>query len=42
LDLTPERALAEVYGSFDAKEQFVHEFVTVWNKVMNLGRYDLK
>jgi catalase-peroxidase len=36
------RALAEVYGSFDAKEQFVHEFVTVWNKVMNLGRYDLK
>jgi catalase-peroxidase len=36
------RALAEVYGSFDAKEQFVKEFATVWNKVMNLGRYDLK
>jgi catalase-peroxidase len=36
------RALAEVYGSFDAKEQFVKEFAIVWNKVMNLGRYDLK
>jgi catalase-peroxidase len=35
------RALAEVYGSADGQEKFVHDFVAVWNKVMNLDRYDL-
>ncbi|MGH8147905.1 MAG: catalase/peroxidase HPI [Rhodanobacteraceae bacterium] len=35
------RALAEVYGSADAKEKFVHDFVAAWNKVMNLDRFDL-
>ena len=35
------RALAEVYGSADGKEKFVQDFVTVWNKVMNLERFDL-
>ncbi len=35
------RALAEVYGSADAKEKFVRDFVAAWNKVMNLDRYDL-
>jgi catalase-peroxidase len=35
------RALAEVYASDDAKEKFVKDFVTAWNKVMNLDRYDL-
>jgi catalase-peroxidase len=35
------RALAEVYGCADAKERFVHDFVTAWNKVMNLDRFDL-
>ncbi|MDP2055825.1 MAG: peroxidase family protein, partial [Acidobacteriota bacterium] len=35
------RALAEVYGSADAQEQFVREFVAAWNKVMNLDRFDL-
>jgi len=35
------RALAEVYGSSDAKEQFVHDFVAAWTKVMNLDRFDL-
>jgi len=35
------RALAEVYASEDANEEFVQDFATVWNKVMNLGRYDL-
>jgi len=35
------RALAEVYGSADAKEKFVKDFVAAWNKVMNLDRYDL-
>ncbi len=36
------RALAEVYGSSDAQEQFVGAFVTAWNKVMNLDRFDLR
>jgi len=35
------RALAEVYGSADAKEKFVKDFVAAWSKVMNLDRYDL-
>jgi catalase-peroxidase len=35
------RALAEVYACDDAKEAFVKDFVAAWNKVMNLGRYDL-
>ena len=36
------RALAEVYGADDAQEQFVHDFVAAWDKVMNLDRYDLR
>lgn len=36
------RAIAEVYGSQDAKEKFVRDFVAAWNKVMNLDRFDLK
>ena len=35
------RALSEVYGSSDAGEKFVHDFIAVWNKVMNLDRFDL-
>ncbi len=35
------RALAEVYGSADAQERFVHDFVAAWAKVMNLDRFDL-
>src|SRR5690348_4500745 len=35
------RAIAEVYASADSKETFVKDFVTVWNKVMNLDRFDL-
>ena len=35
------RALAEVYGSEDSLEKFLHDFVAVWNKVMNLDRFDL-
>jgi len=36
------RALAEVYGSADGQEKFVNDFVAVWNKVMNLDRFDLE
>ncbi len=36
------RALAEVYASSDAKEKFVKDFISAWNKVMNLDRFDLK
>ncbi|MFI1500059.1 catalase/peroxidase HPI [Streptomyces platensis] len=35
------RALAEVYGSDDAKAKFVHDFVAAWSKVMDLDRFDL-
>jgi len=35
------RALAEVYASSDASKTFVRDFVAVWNKVMNLDRFDL-
>jgi len=35
------RALAGVYGSDDSQEKFLHDFVAVWNKVMNLDRFDL-
>jgi catalase-peroxidase len=35
------RALAEVYGSADAQEKFVHDFIVAWDKVMNLDRFDL-
>ena len=36
------RAIAEVYGSSDAQEKFVKDFVTAWVKVSNLDRYDVK
>ncbi len=35
------RAIAEVYACNDSKEAFVKDFVAVWNKVMNLDRFDL-
>ena len=33
------RALAEVYGCADAQEKFLHDFIAVWNKVMNLDLF---
>ena len=38
---TELRAIAEVYGSDDAKEKFVQDFIAAWTKVMNLDRFDL-
>jgi catalase-peroxidase len=35
------RALAEVYGCADSQEKFLLDFAAVWNKVMNLDRFDL-
>jgi catalase-peroxidase len=35
------RALTEVYGSADGQEKFLHDFISAWNKVMNLDRFDL-
>jgi catalase-peroxidase len=35
------RALAEVYACDDAKEKFVRDFVSAWDKVMNNDRFDL-
>lgn len=33
------RAIAEVYACDDAKEKFVKDFISVWNKIMNLDRF---
>ena len=35
------RAIAEVYGSSDAQEKFVKDFVAAWTKVINLDRFDI-
>jgi catalase-peroxidase len=35
------RALAEVYGCSDGEKKFVQDFVAVWNKVMDLDRFDV-
>jgi catalase-peroxidase len=35
------RALAEVYACGDSQPVFVRDFVSAWNKVMNLDRFDL-
>ncbi|WP_339652746.1 catalase/peroxidase HPI [uncultured Maribacter sp.] len=35
------RALAEVYGTEDAKQKFVRDFAKTWTKVMNLDRFDI-
>ncbi|MFT3703415.1 MAG: catalase/peroxidase HPI [Agriterribacter sp.] len=35
------RAIAEVYGSSDAQEKFVTDFIAAWHKVMNLDRFDI-
>jgi catalase-peroxidase len=34
------RALVEVYGSSDAQEKFVRDFIAAWHKVMSLDRFD--
>jgi len=36
------RAISEVYGSADAEEKLVHDFVDTWSKVMKLDRFDLE
>ena len=35
------RALAEVYACQDSQEKFVRDFISAWDKVMNLDRFDL-
>jgi catalase-peroxidase len=35
------RAISEVYAADDAREKFVRDFVSAWNKVMTLDRFDL-
>ncbi|MBL4642116.1 MAG: catalase-peroxidase, partial [Flavobacteriaceae bacterium] len=39
---TELRAITEVYGSDDAKDKFINDFIAAWTKVMNLDRFDLK
>ncbi|MFM7711115.1 MAG: catalase/peroxidase HPI, partial [Ferruginibacter sp.] len=38
---TELRAIAEVYACDDAGDQFVHDFIAAWHKVMMLDRYDV-
>jgi catalase-peroxidase len=35
------RALAEVYACEDGQKKFLQDFIAVWDKVMNLDRFDL-
>ncbi|MBO6522502.1 MAG: catalase/peroxidase HPI [Balneolaceae bacterium] len=35
------RALTELYAYNDSEEKFVNDFVSAWDKVMNLDRFDL-
>ena len=35
------RAIAEVYACEDAQQKFITDFITTWNKVMNLDRFDI-
>ena len=35
------RAIAEVYACGDSQQAFVRDFVSAWDKVMNLDRFDL-
>jgi catalase-peroxidase len=35
------RALAEVYGSSDAKQKFAKDFAAAWSKVMNHDRFEV-
>ena len=35
------RAVAEVYACDDSQQAFIRDFVTAWDKVMNLDRFDL-
>ncbi len=35
------RAIAEVYASQDSSSKFVRDFVTAWDKVMSLDRFDI-
>jgi catalase-peroxidase len=35
------RALVEVYAQDDNKDKFTRDFISAWNKVMNLDRFDI-
>ncbi|SHE63414.1 catalase-peroxidase [Ferrithrix thermotolerans DSM 19514] len=35
------RAITEIYASYDSEGRFAHDFIEVWDKVMNLDRFDL-
>lgn len=35
------RAIAEVYAAEDGQQKFIRDFVTAWNKVMMLDRFDV-
>ena len=36
------RAIAEVYACSDSSKKFLNDFISAWNKVMNLDRFDIR
>jgi catalase-peroxidase len=34
------RSYAELYAQDDNKEKFIHDFISVWNKIMNADRFE--
>ncbi len=36
------RAVAEVYAFADAQDKFIRDFISAWDKVMNLDRFELR
>jgi catalase-peroxidase len=36
------RAIAEVYASDDAKDKYIKDFISAWDKVMMLDRFDIR
>lgn len=36
------RTIADAYAGSDGAARFVRDFVRVWDKVMMLGRYDVR
>jgi len=36
------RSIVDVYAGSDGHERFVRDFITAWDKVMMLDRFDVK
>jgi len=41
IEVFREGQIAGVYGSVDAKEKFVRDFVATWDKVINIDKFNV-